>query len=69
MGAYGAVVMLMLAALFMLSSRASADPDLLQDICVADLTSGTYSILFLFIYISIPLFLYISVYNNIYSYF
>lgn len=54
MGAYGAVVLvILLAAVFMLSNRASADPDLLQDICVADLTSGTYSILFLFIYISI----------------
>ncbi|KAK6143812.1 hypothetical protein DH2020_024160 [Rehmannia glutinosa] len=38
-GVCGVVVML---AVEMLSSRVSADPDLLQDLCVADLTSDTY---------------------------
>lgn len=37
MGAFGRVIVMM--AIVMLT-RVSADPDMLQDLCVADLTSG-----------------------------
>lgn len=33
---------LLVAVVIMLSGGAYADPDLLQDICVADLTSGNF---------------------------
>lgn len=43
---------LLVAVVIMLSGGAYADPDLLQDICVADLTSGNF-----FLFSSIKLFL------------
>lgn len=38
---YGLMIGIMIMAIF-LASFISADPDLLQDVCVADLSSGTY---------------------------
>ncbi|KAL2513785.1 Germin-like protein subfamily 2 member 4 [Forsythia ovata] len=40
MTGFGRVVLVMVVATVMMLSSVSADPDLLQDLCVADLTSG-----------------------------